>query len=704
MLATMYGGGAGGESALGGGGANPTIMLLACRCIFNLIEVTPAALPVLVSHGVVKALCAKLMDIEYIDLAEQALSTLEKVASEFPAAVVREGGLEAALNYLDFFPLHVQRTAVTIAAHCAHRLPADCLGHAKEAVPTLVRLLDYSDQRVVEQASSALFRIIRSLRNEPDKINELATDPQLLQRLLGFFDTSPDTSDSRGGNSSGSSVNNPDIFVQVTQTLTLLARNSAQQVRTLLEFGVVSAVCRVLKAKNPKEGTRTAAGAPEGEQLANLSTKELCNLLSLLAELLPPMPTSSGTTSSDTPSSEVTPVDTSGPISSQDTPTAIPVSTFSTQPVSERLTVYTDHPEYLDQLGRTILPIVLTLFQSTVNVDVRRRIMALVVKLLYLLDEAQVDKWVADLPLAAFLSQGLGQPKASVGILVATLQILSLLIEKGPARFLDRLHREGVIYELGKLRTTFQHAVELGVPAKSDAEGQTPKEEASPKIPLDVFGTFKQLERTLLPFMGSVDQTTILAALREPSPTTETTSEATNVPSRSQQESSQSTTPQGLRRVFFSSSMLASSTFPASTHPQMTSTLVELGKWISAKLAAVQDQFYEARRGHDNVENAMKEDGFEQLQLLARMLAHPEDDLPRSSSELRGTLERVASRFVSSAGITSFELMESGLPGVLGEMLTQEDSVWECDLNTRRDLFVRVFMNQSNGEAPLSDS
>ncbi|KAJ1651813.1 Ubiquitin fusion degradation protein 4 [Dispira simplex] len=699
MLATMYGGGAGGEAAIGGGGSNPTIMLLACRCIFNLIEVTPAALPVLVSHGVVKVLCSKLMDIEYIDLAEQALSTLEKVASEFPAAVVREGGLEAALNYLDFFPLHVQRTAVIIAAHCAHRLPADCLGHAKEAVPTLVRLLDYSDQRVVEQASLALFRIIRSLQNEPDKISELASDPQLLQRLLGFFDTSPDTSDSRSGNTSGSSINNPGIFVRVTQTLTLLARNSAQQVRTLLEFGVVSAVCRVLKAKNPKEGTTSTAGAPEGEQLADLSANDLCNLLSLLSELLPPMPTDSGTVTSDSPPSEITPADTPVAISSQDTPITIPVSTFCTQPVPERLAVYTDHPEYLDQLGRTVLPIMLTLFQSTVNLDVRRRIMALVVKLLYLLDATQVDKWLADLPLAAFLSQGLGQPKAPVCILVATLQILSLLIEKGPPRFLDRLHREGVIYELGKLRTTFQRAVESGTPPKGDADSQTSMEEDGPEMALDVYVTFKQLERTLLPFMDSVDQTTILAALRNPPPTVEPTSESANAPSSSQRESSQ-----GLRRVIFSSSLLASSAVPTPTHPEMASNLVELGKWINAKLTAVQDQFSEARHREDGVENAMEEDGFEQLQLLARLLAHPESDRSRSSSELRGLLERIASRFVSSTGITSFELMESGLPVALGELLTQEVSVWESNLNTRRELFVRVFMSQPTVEASSSGS
>jgi hypothetical protein len=33
-----------------------------------------------------------------------ALSTLAKISVDFPASIVREGGLTACLTYLDFFP------------------------------------------------------------------------------------------------------------------------------------------------------------------------------------------------------------------------------------------------------------------------------------------------------------------------------------------------------------------------------------------------------------------------------------------------------------------------------------------------------------------------------------------------------------------------------------------------------------------------
>lgn len=53
---------------------NPEMMLLACRCIANLMEALPASIANVVYGGAVPILCQKLLEINYIDLAEQALS------------------------------------------------------------------------------------------------------------------------------------------------------------------------------------------------------------------------------------------------------------------------------------------------------------------------------------------------------------------------------------------------------------------------------------------------------------------------------------------------------------------------------------------------------------------------------------------------------------------------------------------------------
>lgn len=62
------------------GEENPEMMLLACRCLANLMEALPASTANVVYGGAVPVLCQKLLEIHFIDLAEQALSvSREKV-------------------------------------------------------------------------------------------------------------------------------------------------------------------------------------------------------------------------------------------------------------------------------------------------------------------------------------------------------------------------------------------------------------------------------------------------------------------------------------------------------------------------------------------------------------------------------------------------------------------------------------------------
>lgn len=56
------------------GEENSEMMLLACRCLANLMEALPASTANVVYGGAVPVLCAKLLEIHFIDLAEQALS------------------------------------------------------------------------------------------------------------------------------------------------------------------------------------------------------------------------------------------------------------------------------------------------------------------------------------------------------------------------------------------------------------------------------------------------------------------------------------------------------------------------------------------------------------------------------------------------------------------------------------------------------
>lgn len=82
------------------GDENPEAQVLACRCLANLMEALPGVAHTVVYHGAIPVLCSKLIEISYIDLAEQTLSvsflaTSHNVCSPMPPSDAGEniGGI-----------------------------------------------------------------------------------------------------------------------------------------------------------------------------------------------------------------------------------------------------------------------------------------------------------------------------------------------------------------------------------------------------------------------------------------------------------------------------------------------------------------------------------------------------------------------------------------------------------------------------------
>eukprot|EP01050_Picozoa_sp_SAG11_P014149 SAG11_NODE_1713_length_4398_cov_5.942080_2_plen_211_part_00 len=71
---------------------NPDLMLYSCRALTHLMEAMPSSKRAIVHLGIVDSLCAKLLTIEYIDLAEQALQALSKLSRDHGRTLCRSGG------------------------------------------------------------------------------------------------------------------------------------------------------------------------------------------------------------------------------------------------------------------------------------------------------------------------------------------------------------------------------------------------------------------------------------------------------------------------------------------------------------------------------------------------------------------------------------------------------------------------------------
>ncbi len=93
--------------------------------------------------GAVPILCQKLLDIQFIDLAEQALSTLAKISVDFPASLCGEGGL-TIFCISGFFPPPALVSKVSTAATVVVTSPHDSFPVVRDVMPTLLNVLSSS--------------------------------------------------------------------------------------------------------------------------------------------------------------------------------------------------------------------------------------------------------------------------------------------------------------------------------------------------------------------------------------------------------------------------------------------------------------------------------------------------------------------------------------------------------------------------------
>jgi E3 ubiquitin-protein ligase TRIP12 len=267
---------------------NPDAMLLAARALTHLADVFPPARPSIVRAGALPQLCSRLLNIQYIDLAEQSLQALSKLAHDHGPAVARAGGLAACLAYLDFFSIGLQRVAVATAAAMCRNLQANCHALALESAPQLTRLLASEDGKLVEHAATALSRCAASMSGEP--LHQLCT-PELLSQALTLLAPPQPGSGATSGQPavSGSTVG---ALVVLLQAAVLGCPGASKQ---LLHTGGVGVLAAALRAGG---GGVTAVGSPgpaghgaaAGGGAVQAWADHVADVVGLVTALLPVVP------------------------------------------------------------------------------------------------------------------------------------------------------------------------------------------------------------------------------------------------------------------------------------------------------------------------------------------------------------------------------------------------------------------------------
>ncbi|KAL8718680.1 MAG: hypothetical protein Q9225_004216 [Loekoesia sp. 1 TL-2023] len=413
------------------GEENPEMMLLACRCIANLMEALPPSTANVVYGGAVPVLCQKLLEIHYIDVAEQALSTLEKISVEFPSSVVREGGLTACLTYLDFFATPTQRSAVTTAANCCRNIPQDSFAVVRDVMPILLNVLASSDQKVVEQGSLCVSRIIESFKNQQDKLEELVST-DLLKAIRGLL--LPGTT-----NLIGSS-----IHTQFLRVLAITARASPLLSAEMFKMSIVDTLFQILTGVSPPSGIEDVASKIDGviimQALIHRPREHVFETLNVICELLPGVDTDLLSFQHDSFDAKSIAED------------LLPIRMRESQksPNAKRIELLQECKDEVRRFAIILLPTLTDAYSSTVNLSVRQKVLTAHLKMLSFLDASILEDALKTVPYASYLASILSQQDHPTLVTFA-LQASELLLIRLPSIYRYQFYREGVMAEIVKL-------------------------------------------------------------------------------------------------------------------------------------------------------------------------------------------------------------------------------------------------------------
>lgn len=487
------------------GDENLEAQVLACRCLANLMEAMPGVAHTVVYHGAIPVLCSKLIEISYIDLAEQTLSTMEKISEEFPSAIVREGGLAALLNYLDFFSIAVQRTALQAASNCCRNVSSEHFPMIRGVWPIIRNCLTYSDQRLVEFACLCVIRVVDSYHRASTENLESLVDADLIKAVNQLLLPA-----------GGSPLIASNTYTLLLRALATSARASAKITVALLEADIVDTLYQILTGVLPSTSDSHAdqgdalGGQGLGGGLADMTVMEnlahrpkdqVEETLSLVSELLPPLPKDGvfdhkGYTEKSlarmvkakakadraaarlavhqahvaqasnavveplptftapavaTVDREASPAPAATDVQSQDPDdTGDNIEAAENEVVPDRTEMLRSKSAVVAKFMQLLVPILIDVYAASVITPVRIKTLTGLLKAVSFLDGDGLKRVLMFVPVASFASSILSS-KDHPSLVIGALQLVDLLLAKVPLLYKPTFRREGVFHEIESL-------------------------------------------------------------------------------------------------------------------------------------------------------------------------------------------------------------------------------------------------------------
>ena len=303
-------------------------------------------------------------------------------------------------------------------------------------MPLLLNVLSSNDQKVVEQGSLCVSRIVESFRYHPSKLEDLVST-DLLRAILRLL--LPGTTNLIG----------PNIHTQFLRVLAFTAKASANLSAELFKMNVVETLYQILTGVSPPGPTEDIASKLDSvvimQALIHRPREQVIETLNVICELLPGLPRESDLTLDE--------------IFDLDAASAPPPGSASSSRKKssneKRLELLEGCKDEVKRFAIILFPTLTDAFSSTVNLSVRQKVLTAQLKMLSNLDKDILLEALRAVPYASFLAAILSQ-QDHPSLVNYALQAAELLLARLDDIYRYQFYREGVIAEIAKLATAAQ--------------------------------------------------------------------------------------------------------------------------------------------------------------------------------------------------------------------------------------------------------
>lgn len=296
-------------------------------------------------------------------------------------------------------------------------------------MPILLNVLSSNDPKVVEQGCLCVSRIVESFKHKPEKLEELIS-PDMLKAVLRLL--LPGTTNLIG----------PHIHTQFLRVLALTSKASPRLSVELLKTDVVDTLYQILTGVSPPENLEDQAVKMDSvlvmQALIHRPKEQVSETLNVICELLP-----SVSNRSESHGDALMPY-----------PEIDAMSGFKSSPPKgspeKRRSLLMSCKAELRRFALILLPTLTDAYSSTVNLEVRQKVLIAQLKMLQNLDPALIEEALRSVHYASFLAAILSQ-KDHPSLVSSALRCAELLFQRLEHVYQHQFHREGVISEIVRL-------------------------------------------------------------------------------------------------------------------------------------------------------------------------------------------------------------------------------------------------------------